>query len=218
MTRTQHSRACALTILFVLAAAPIFAQSGSAVGRVEYLIGEVRINGSLVDFGYEVQIGDWVETGPAATVDIVFDRVNVISLDENTVAQLHLGTRRQEVDLRFGSMSAVFDRVRTLAGNGGFNVRTPTSVGGVRGTSFFIKVVDSDTSYVCTCNGTVTWGPEGPGENFASSAEEHEAFYFRKTPGGGVAVEDADLKYHSNESMDEVAERHGLVVPWGRIE
>ena len=114
--------------------------SQTSLGVVEFLEGDVRINGEPVDFGYRVQLGDWVQTGPGSSVDIVFDRANVFRLGENTVAQLDIGSSRQQVDLKFGTFAAVFDRVRTLSGRGTFDLRTPTVVGGVRGTSFCVQM------------------------------------------------------------------------------
>lgn len=205
-------------ILLLVAAGVATAQSGSgaSIGAVEYLEGDVRINGKDADFGYKVQIGDWVQTGPDSAVDIVFDRANIFRLGQNTVAQLEIGTNRQEVDLKFGSFVAVFDRVRTLTGHGTFDVRTSTVVGGVRGTAFFFRVLDSDTTYMCTCNGALELTPSGSHDSFLNSAVEHSAYYFR-SDGDEVTYEPATLEYHNSSTLDEVGAGADLSIPWGTL-
>ena len=205
----------ALAIL-VLGAAAAVAQVPSSVGRIEYLEGDVRINGVVADLGRQVDVGDWVQTGAKGAVDIVFDRTNVFRLGSNTVAVLNLGESRQDVDLKFGTMAAVFDKVRTLSGRGTFDVRTPTGVGGVRGTTFFFRVLDSDTTYVCTCNGSLELSPFGR-DSFLETAAEHRAYYFRETDDGSVVVEDGDERFHDNESLNRVADVVGVTIPWGEL-
>jgi hypothetical protein len=203
-------------LLIVVLVLPVAAQSGPGVGEVQFLDGQVRINGQEAFFGQAVSLGDWVETGPDSAVDIVFDGANVFRLGENTVAVLNLGESRQQVDLRFGTFSAVFDRVRTLSGRGTFDVQGPTTVAGVRGTSFFIRVVDSATTYVCTCNGTLELSPSA-GNPFIESAAEHSAYFFRAAEGGAVNVETAGELYHSNDSLNTIAESIGVEIPWGDL-
>ncbi len=201
---------------FVAAATMVGAQTDSGLGTIEFLEGDVRVNGRLADFGLQVAVGDWIQTGPNAAAEIVFDRANVFRLGPNTVAQLNLGRSRQEVDLKFGSMSAVFDRVRTLSGRGTFDVRTPTAVAGVRGTSFFFRVIDGETTYVCTCNGTLELSPFGK-ESFLESATRHSAYFFRQAEDGSVTIERGTEAYHSTDSLNRVADSIGVTIPWGEL-
>jgi hypothetical protein len=205
-----------VVILLLLVSAALAAQSGPAIGTVEFVDGDVRINGEHADFGQRVGLGDWVETGPDSAVDIVFDRGNIFQLGENTVARLNLSETRQRVDLKFGTLSAVFDRVRTLSGRGAFDVQTPTAVAGVRGTTFFLRAVDSRTTYICTCNGSLELLPAG-GNPFLETAAAHSAYFFRETEDGSIVVESAEDLYHTNESLNELAEQIGVVIPWGQL-
>ncbi|MFW5688922.1 MAG: FecR family protein [Spirochaetota bacterium] len=213
--RKKLARSIGLVALLLVAAAAT-AQVGPGVGRVEFLQGDVRINGRAADFGQQVALGDWVQTGPRGSVEIVFERANVFRLGSNTVAVLNIGQSRQEVDLKHGSMAAVFERVRTLAGRGTFDIQTPTGVGGVRGTSFFLRVVDGDTTYVCTCNGTLELSPFGR-DSFLESAAQHSAYYFRRADDGSVAVERAGEEFHDSDSLNRLAERIDVTIPWGEL-
>lgn len=216
-TRTAKYLVSICLAVVVVAAATAQTTTDFPVGVVEYLEGRVTVNGVVADFGQEVPLGAWVQCGPNAYVDIVFDQHNVFRLGENTVAEISLGREKQEVDLRFGTLAAVFDRVRRLAGDDSFRVRTPTAIGGVRGTSFFFKVVDANETYVCTCNGTVDWADAHGDDPFTVSAPSHEAYTFRSTS-DGVVVEQGTLLYHNSDTMDEVADVVGTSIPWGTIE
>ena len=191
--------------------------SGASIGVVEYLEGDVRINGKDADFGYSVQVGDWVQTGPNSAVDIVFDRANIFRLGQNTVAQLEIGTTRQEVDLKFGSFVAVFDRVRTLTGRGSFDVRTPTVVGGVRGTAFFFRVLDSETTYMCTCNGTLELTP-GDLRRVVPELRGGTQCILLPVRRRRSIYEPATLEFHTSATLDEVAAGASLTIPWGSLE
>ncbi|HKJ85165.1 MAG TPA: FecR domain-containing protein [Spirochaetia bacterium] len=213
----MNTRYCWIALLLLVGMASVIgAQTGSGLGTIEFLQGDVRVNGRPADFGLQVAVGDWIQTGPNAAADIVFDRANVFRLGPNTVARLNLGASRQEVDLKFGSMSAVFDRVRTLSGRGTFDVRTPTTVGGVRGTSFFFRVIDGETTYVCTCNGTLELSPFGR-DSFLESATRHSAYFFRQAEDGSVTVERGTEAYHSTESLNRIADSIGVSIPWGEL-
>jgi hypothetical protein len=207
----------AVLIALLLVAGPAVAQTpGRASGVVEFVDGDVRINGVMADFGQVVQFGDWVQTGPGASIDIVFDRANIFRLGENTVAVIEIGSSSQRVDLRYGTFAAVFDRVRTLSGRGTFDVRTPTAVAGVRGTSFFLRVLDRETTYVCTCNGTLDLDPHGDAASFLDSAPQHSAHYFREVD-GAVTVEVAPQIYHDNDTLNVLADVIDVTIPWGSL-
>ena len=216
MNRSTSSRWLLAVLMMAVLSGAAFAQTATASrGVVEYLDGDVHINGVPADFGQRVYRGDWVQTGPDSHVDIVFDRLNIFRLGENTVAVLDIGAVRQEVDLKIGTFAAVLNRVSGAAG-GGFNVRTPTTVAGVRGTSFFVRVIDSSTTYQCTCNGSVHLHPDD-GDEFVETATEHSAYLFTETD-GVVSVRSAAELYHSSTSLNELAAEIGVTIPWGRLE
>ena len=172
----------------------------------------MHINGAQADFGQAVYAGDFVQTGPASYVDIVFDRVNIFRLGANTVAILDIGAARQEVELKFGTMAAVFDRLSVATG---FSVRTPTTTAGVRGTAFFLRVIDNSTVYQCTCNGSVHLHADG-NEEFVETAAEHSAYYFTESD-NVVSVRSAGELYHTNDGLNELAAVISVTIPWGSI-
>jgi hypothetical protein len=205
-----------VTFLLTIVTGLASAQNEPGLGVVQYLEGDVRINGVPADFGDRVAFGDRLQTGPDGYVDIVFDRSNIFRLGSNTVAVIKIGASRQSVDLQFGTFSAVFSRLRTLTGHDTFTVRAPTVAGGVRGTSFFFRVLDRNTTYVCSCNGSLELDDLGPTGPFVDSAVSHSARYFRNVD-GEIVTERADEIFHSSESLNEIADVIGLEIPWGSV-
>ncbi len=197
----------------LLVAGGAVAQSG-ATGRIEYLEGFVEVNGSLVDIGGTVQSGDIIRTDAGAYAEIVFNRRNIFRIGESTRAVLRLGGERPGIDLNQGSFTAVFERLRRIGGdNADFEVRTPTAVGGVRGTSFFVKVEGPDSTYVCACNGEL----QVPFEETTSLnilGTHHRAYRFVQGA-DGVVASSAELVYHGDEDLDTLAEKIDHTIPWG---
>ncbi|TFG61195.1 MAG: hypothetical protein E4H36_10850, partial [Spirochaetales bacterium] len=191
-------------VVFVLALQGISAggtgekQAASAVkiqGIVQYLEGDVTINGKPADFGSSISEGSEVRTGPGSLADIVLNEKNIIRLSENTVAVISIGELSKRVDLKSGTFSGIFAKLEAIAGSDKLEVRTPTAVAGIRGTTFFVKVIDSNNTYVCDCNGTVSFRDAMAVEQFETSAPKHEAFLFTRA-GQGIAVSDAGGEFH----------------------
>jgi hypothetical protein len=197
----------------VVVAVGTVAQSG-ATGRIEYLEGFVEVNGSLVDIGETVQSGDIVRTDAGAYAEIVFNGRNIFRIGESTRAVLRLGSERPGIDLNQGSFTAVFERLRRIGGdNPDFEVRTPTAVGGVRGTSFFVKVEGPDSTYVCACNGELQV-PLEESTSLNIVGTHHRAYRFVKGE-DGVVASSAALLYHGDDDLDSLAEKIDHTIPWG---
>ena len=130
MSVKAFSTLCVLVLLLVGVIPSAVGQENQGV--VEYLEGEVLINGRVADFGDPVEPGARVQTGPGAALEIVFSERNIFRLGENTVATLHIDGEIRRVDVRRGFFLAVFDRLQTIGSgnNAQFQLRTPTAVGG----------------------------------------------------------------------------------------
>lgn len=189
---------------------------GAAFGVIEYLEGEVTVDGAVAAIGAEVASGQTVVTGPAGLAEIVFDDRNVFQLRENTTVVLDVGAdEARSVELQAGAFAAVFDRLRQIAGEDAFVFRAPSTVGGVRGTTFYVRVEDERSTYVCTCNGaTHLAGTEGD-EELSVEADYHTAYRFVRE-GGAVRTESAPLLYHTDAEMDALAAKVGARIPWER--
>jgi hypothetical protein len=186
-------------------------------GIIEYLEGEVTVNGNPADFGEEIEAGSILKTGDASYCEVMFGGRNIFRLEENTIAQLNINSVEglQAVTLEQGAMAAVFQKIQKIGGKRGtFSINTPTAVAGIRGTAFFIKVEDANNTYICTCNGQTALEDEN--KNFVKrvSAAAHKAFRFSRTA-DGIKADPATLLYHDNASMDRLAVKISYTIPWG---
>ena len=209
-----------LWVMVILLAVAPMAIAQTEQGVVEYVEGEVLIDGYGADFGDTVAPGARIQTGAGASVEIVFSGQNIFRLGENTVAILRIDGDIRRVDLRRGIFFAVLDRLQTIGSdrNAQFQLRTPTAVGGVRGTTFYAQVIDRDNTYVCTCNGVLHIEDSEGAYLREVTASEHAAYMFTRDSGSGrIFTQRVPVDFHSNEDMDELAAKVGVTVPWGFI-
>jgi len=211
-----------LVPLLCLAAAGLWAE-GSAEqekaapeqqqGTIEYVEGKVTINGNPAENGMTVSEGAKVVTGSAARCDIVFAEQNVLRIFPDSAVVLDIP--RGEAQLQRGALGAVFERLKSLVPDEDvFSFKSPTVAAGVRGTVFYIRSEDPDTTYFCTCHGKVDLeDPEGGHRNETANAK-HGAFFYRRES-GGYTTEKVGLRYHDTEGMNDIADRIGVSIPWG---
>lgn len=146
-----------LVVLLLLAGSIGFSQ---VLGRIEYMEGTVQIsrNGTTlsgVDIGTSIENLDQVKTTPDSSVTIAFSKNSGLSgtlqIVPGTTAVIRQdqisGTATNEVELLAGSVSL---KVKRLAGvRSAAQVKTPTSVLGVRGTEFVVASFNGAVLVAC---------------------------------------------------------------------
>lgn len=224
--RHSVARAILFTIFFVLPHWGIYARGSDegvdtqpqeiTSGRVDYFDGDVTVNGEAAELGLALKTGDTIATGAASAADIVFGERNIFRLEENTTVRLTLETARQGVRLERGTFAAVFDELVTAGSgkNDGFLLETNTAVAAVRGTTFFVKVESEDSTFICTCHGSLSLDPTDGPSPFTVTNYRHEAYRFRRS-GDQVVVEPEIDLYHSSEELNRLGDRIGVTIPWG---
>lgn len=221
IVRTNIRRFVLTTALIIIATGFAAAQQpeppvARSTARVEYVEGDVRIDGRPAQFGERVAFGALVQTASDGYVDIVFEQGNILRIDTNSVVRLSLNTRVRRINLRSGQLAVVAEGLRREGGGGGRRLilETPGTVAGVRGTLFFARVENSESTYICTCFGELAM--EGPGfDPFNVQSSRHSARRFTAQPDGSIDVSEAGLLYHDDESMDTLAAKVGITVDWG---
>ena len=188
-------------------------EPAAVTGVVEYFDGEVLVNGEPADFGTPVEFGAIVETGEASYCEIVFDQKNIFRVMESTIAEVRLAPANPEILIKKGSFAAFFSKLAILTREEPLRVRTQTAIAGVRGTAFFVKIVDDDTTYVCICNGELDMEYPDGSDAGAISSGHHKAYYYRRS-GDDVRIESAPLLYHDDKGMEALADRIGERVGW----
>ncbi|MBI9099981.1 MAG: hypothetical protein JEY91_15980, partial [Spirochaetaceae bacterium] len=115
-----------------------------------------------------------------------------------------------------GAFSAVLTKLdKFLNGEKEFTVSSPSTVAGVRGTVFFMKVEDENNTYLCICNGAIV--ADRTESELDMQADHHKAYRFTKE-GDIVTSEPAELLYHNDEMIERVAGKINYTIPWGEGE
>lgn len=202
--------------MFVTSCRSSNSQAGtwSGTGTIVFLEGAIEVNGNPAEIGDEVPADADIQTGAAALAEIQFGSANIIRIEPDSKLKLNFvleGT--SELTIERGGLSAVLDGLYHLADDGvSMNVRTQTSLAGIRGTSFYVRVEEPQSTYFCLCNGTLDLGAAGQ-QLDTVQADHHLAFRFVQGT-DGIQVLNAPLLYHSDESMDELAEKIGVEIHW----
>ncbi len=186
--------------------------------RVDYVNGDVRIDGAAVGPGTTIKPVFSVTTGVDSSVGIVFDEKNILHVDAQTEAYIDLTADVRSVELRRGTLASALRKLSqvTAADPERFRVKTPSAVAGVRGTVFFIRVEDTANTYVCTCNGTLRLDDSRDANPFQVRAAHHEAYRFTAST-EAVAVSPAQMLYHTDQMMELGAARIGETIDWTQV-
>lgn len=180
--------------------------------RVEYLEGNVRIDREPAEIGAFLTPGALVTTGSDGVVEIVFGTGNALRIEENTELTLDVSDPGNGIEVTRGTFAAVFEGLETIGvgSDTTLRVRTPTTVAGVRGTAFFVKVESPESTYFCTCRGIIDFDDGA----MTIRAARHEARRFVKE-GEETVVRDAPEIYHDSHSLNAVADVVGVKIAWG---
>ena len=198
-----------------------------AQSQIDFVDGEVWIerNGQRLeaDFGSPVEEGDLVITGDGSTAIVSVSEGTQIKLRENSTVEVGPENAANTVDLRRGGL---FARVQGIsARENGFQVTTPTTVAGVRGTQFFIAygrtVEERPDVWVCVNEGEVevrltrtgfrTLVTEGEGINLLNGTRTRGARFFDWTeelnwnfdPDAGTVRDTTDLDGAYSDLLDQ---------------
>lgn len=165
-------------LTLVVLVLPVFAWADDVIGTVTYLEGypEVIRNGTevvdWVDFGFEVENYDKVETDDISLVEIEIEPSTgidaTITVQPSTVFYFDISNLRGEqsggVELLGGSVGVV---ARRLVGTSKLDVRTSSAVMGVRGTTFSVTTAINGDILVTTTEGSVECTPAEGQPRFA---------------------------------------------------
>jgi len=192
--------------------APTQATAQKAV--LEYLEGDVTVDGVAAEFGQEVKVGAKVQTGDNSYCEIVFGSRNILKITQNAIAVVSIDQSHSEVALESGGFGAVLGKLQSVAGGeAAFKVKTQAAVCGVRGTVFFVQAESPDTTVVCTCNGTVEYS-DAAGDNVVESTATHHHGYRITRADGKIVESDDSMQYHDDAFMNDLAAKIGVTIPW----
>lgn len=203
------------TTMFLLSCVPKAEEGVRPVGEIVYLEGDVSLNGVPVDIGATARDGDVLETGPGAYAEVQFGESQIFRASENTA--LTLNGDEGTLDMELGALAMIQSKVRFLFFNKSWDVTTPLAVASVRGTTYYIKMEDENTAYVCICNGEIALHDTDEVHDLDLEASHHKAVRFIRQPGGGIVYEEAPMIYHTDEEMESLAAQVNVEIDWTKI-
>jgi len=208
---------------FLILAAAFAAIGGTAFaaasqGQISYLEGQVTIDNVPAAIGDLVPLGGTVRTDKLSQCEVIFREKNILRLAEQTTFVYNPLNLQVESELQQGSLTLVLKNLVTGApGDHSFFVRTPSTAAGVRGTSFYMKVEDPHTTYVCLCNGAINL-EDGTGPAGLDVEAAHHAAYRLTQDGRTVSVSKAPLLYHTDSDMERLAAKIGVTIDWTKVD
>jgi hypothetical protein len=206
-----------LALLTFVAPSLSAAADPSLSGQVVFVDGDVFANGRAIDTGDSLTGLNTIKTGDASTVEILFGGRNVFRLGPNSVIRIDFSELKKTVNLDKGEFTSVLKKLAQTTGDPAFVLRTPTVNAGVRGTSFHVMVNDNST-YFCTCNGSVMLDDGKPAEEVQLTNAHHGARVFTKQPDGSVTVATAGLEGHTDADLETLANRVGYNLDWTKAD
>lgn len=192
--------------------------TGSEIkGKIIDMAGEVILDGKSIELGAVVPDGSVIQTDADGYCEIQFLDSNVIKIFEDSIIRLSFSN--STVSLEKGAAAAV---LRNLSGliqtmDDVFTIKSGTVVAGIRGTSFYVKQEDPNTSYFCLCNGKIHLS-DGDGQ-FSKDLESSHHSAVRITENNNqLEVSQAPMLYHSDKDMEDLAGVIGQKMDWNSVE
>lgn len=214
---------CAFFLLFsACARKPVQAKISAVIqdSQLVYSEGIVTMDGKEITIGTLIIDGSVLKTNADGVAEIVFNEKNIIKMGPDTALRLQVSSLKRIVYVDNGTFTAVLRKLDKLSG-GSLEVKTPTAVAGVRGTSFFARVESGgNETYFCTCNGTLRMSADDGSSPVTKTATHHDGTIF-KGSSGSVAIIPAPPGFdvgHSDKDLEVLASRIGETIDWTKLE
>lgn len=186
-------------------------------GKIVDMTGDVMLDGKGIELGALVPDGSIIQTDAEGYCEIQFLDSNVIRIFEDSIIRLSFS--KSTVSLEKGAAAAV---LRNLSGliqtmDDVFTIKSGTVVAGIRGTSFYVKHEDADTSYFCLCNGKIHLSDENGQFSKDLESSHHSAVRISES-NNQLEVSKASMLYHSDKDMEDLAGVIGQKMDWNTVE
>lgn len=164
-------------------------------GVLHFMTGDVRVNGQKAALNAKIAQGATLETGPESVAEVRFGHETGLRIREKSRVKIDRPASAYRILLAHGTLLSLV-RHKT-----DFEVQTPITTAGVRGTIFFVHMPDDTTAYICTCNGKVELRDGGRSLKTVSAAH-HEPYRVHGRP-GGLRVEPQGMLDHTDVEIFE---------------
>ena len=205
-----------LIVLLVLVAGSIAFSADKA--SIIYLEGDVTVDGAPASVGDPIVAGATVRTAADALCEVVFNTRNIVHMTGGTVLTFDPNQLSRGATLQKGAIAMVLRNLAAVKGSQvRFSIKTSTTVAGVRGTCFFVKVEDNDNTFICCCNGAIHL--DGDGGAFAQNltSSHHQEVRITRAQ-SGLSVGAAPMLYHTDADVEAIAARIGEKIDWTKVD
>jgi hypothetical protein len=183
-----------------------------------YLEGDVTLDGAPASVGDTIVAGSTLRTAGDALCEVVFNARNIVHMTGGTVLTFDPNQLSRGATLQKGAIAMVLRNL--AAAKGGdvrFSIKTSTTVAGVRGTCFLVKVEDDNNTFICCCNGAIHL--EGEGGAFAQNLTSSHHQEVRVTRAqSGLSVGAAPMLYHTDADVEAIAARINEKIDWTKVD
>jgi hypothetical protein len=158
--------------------------------KVFFALGDVKVNGQPAKIGQIINNGDIVETGNESYLEAKFGKQSAFRIREvsrvvfNIADHISLSVEKGKV-------------LNILEKKSRYEVRTPSAVAAVRGTIFFVSVIDDNKTYFCACNGTIAIEDDQQKDLASLSSSHHKPNYCERD-GDNLSMADAEMLDHDD--------------------
>ena len=183
-----------------------------------YREGDVTLDGAPASVGDPVAAGATLRTAPDALCEVVFNTRNIIHMTGGTVLTFDPNQLSRGATLQKGAIAMVLRNLSAVKGGEvRFSIKTSTTVAGVRGTCFLVKVEDDNNTFICCCNGAIHL--EGQGGVFAQNltSSHHQEVRVTRSP-SGLSIGAAPMLYHTDADVEAIAARIGERIDWTTVD
>jgi ferric-dicitrate binding protein FerR (iron transport regulator) len=204
-----------IALLLLLACGFVFSADKASI---IYLEGDVTLDGMPASVGDAVAAGATLRTAADALCEVVFNARNIVHMTGGTILRFDPNQLSRGATLEKGAIAMVLRNLSAVKGSDiRFSVKTSTTVAGVRGTCFFVKVEDDNNTFICCCNGAIHL--EGDGGAFAQNLRSSHHQEIRVTRAqSGLSVGAAPMLYHTDEDVEAIAARIGEKIDWTKVD
>lgn len=193
-------------ILFLLVALLIFSCSDQKAKtktaepfKVNYLVGQAEINQSAAKIGDVLSGKSNIKTGPESILEIKQNPQTGLRVKPESELVLTFNGDKIEVEVIRGGVLNIVKKGQN------YRLVSPAAVAAVRGTVFYTYVFGADTTYMCTCNGSIDYFD---GDRLIRNVthDHHEAYNFIKSE-QEVSLQQKGMFDHSDQEIEEFLEK-----------
>lgn len=172
----SRNRAWHLLLILCLSSGAL-AFADEAIGVITYAFGDVKLNGVEGKENDKIKVTDMLETGENSRAQVMMVDDNVIHLNSNSKAIFKEFEFDEDdnkkwslIDLIYGSIRSLVNQKYKKEDDQGYQINTPTSVVGVRGTDFLVEHLESEErTEITSFSGELNQGERGTGRKIRNS-------------------------------------------------